>query len=174
MILKGSYILLTHKLLIKSVSASLLLELLKENFFWRIAIFFFWFFVTQNSAILLKSIFIVLRSPYTGRNAASSLHHNTGFEVGTTDARSCKPDRPFSDGPRRCIHRTIRDCRGCRSSRAVYRLDRSGSSGFSGSSRLNHAGMTFLKLLHLSDNLCLSFCPRHLRCRPKSLCCRLF
>ena len=31
-----------------------------------------------------------------------------------------------------------------------------------------------LKLLRFSDGLCLSFCPRHRRCRPKSLCCRLF
>ena len=46
--------------------------------------------------------------------------------------------------------------------------------GFRGRSRLNHAGMTFLKLLCLSDDLCLSFCPRHRRCTPKFLCCRLF
>ena len=31
-----------------------------------------------------------------------------------------------------------------------------------------------LKLLRFSDGLCLSFCPRHRRCRPKFLCCRLF
>ena len=31
-----------------------------------------------------------------------------------------------------------------------------------------------LKLLRFSDGLCLSFCPRRRRCRPKSLCCRLF
>ena len=31
-----------------------------------------------------------------------------------------------------------------------------------------------LKLLHFSDGLCLSFCPRRRRCRPKSLSCRLF
>ena len=43
------------------------------------------------------------------------------------DARSCKPTRPFSDGPRRCIRRTIRDCRGCRSSRAVCRFGRCGN-----------------------------------------------
>ena len=39
---------------------------------------------------------------------------------------------PFSDGPKRCIRRTIRDCRGCRSSRAVCRFGRCGSSGFVG------------------------------------------
>ena len=31
-----------------------------------------------------------------------------------------------------------------------------------------------LKLLRFSDGLCLSFCPRRRRCRPKSLSCRLF
>ena len=31
-----------------------------------------------------------------------------------------------------------------------------------------------LKLLRLSDGLCLSFCPRHRRCTPKFLSCRLF
>ena len=31
-----------------------------------------------------------------------------------------------------------------------------------------------LKLFRFLDGLCLSFCPRHHRCRPKSLCCRLF
>ena len=41
--------------------------------------------------------------------------------------------------------------------------------GFRGRSRLNHAGMTFLKLLRFSDGLCLSFCPTRHRCRPKSL-----
>ena len=30
-----------------------------------------------------------------------------------------------------------------------------------------------LKLLRFSDGLCLSSCPRHRRCRPKFLCCRL-
>ena len=46
--------------------------------------------------------------------------------------------------------------------------------GFRGRSRLNHAGMTFLKLLRFSDDLCLSFCPRRRRCRTKFLSCRLF
>ena len=31
-----------------------------------------------------------------------------------------------------------------------------------------------LKLLRLSDGLCLSFCPGRRRCRPKFLSCRLF
>ena len=31
-----------------------------------------------------------------------------------------------------------------------------------------------LKLLRLSDGLCLSFCPRRRRCTPKFLSCRLF
>ena len=31
-----------------------------------------------------------------------------------------------------------------------------------------------LKLLHFSDDLCLSFCPRRRRCRTKFLLCRLF
>ena len=72
----------------------------------------------------------------------------------------------------RCRYRYI--CRpggfpaadGCRPKRS--------GCGFRGRSRLNHAGMTFLKLLHFSDDLCLSFCPRHRRCRAKFLCCRLF
>ena len=33
----------------------------------------------------------------------------------------------FLDDPRRCIRRTIRDCRGCRSSRAVCRFGRCGN-----------------------------------------------
>lgn len=37
------------------------------------------------------------------------------------------PARPFSDDPRRCIRRTIRDCRGCRSSRAGCRFGRCGN-----------------------------------------------
>ena len=55
---------------------------------------------------------------------------------------------------------------GCRPKRSGF--------GFRGRSRLNHAGMTFLKLLRFSDGLCLSFCPRHRRCRTKSLSYRLF
>ena len=47
--------------------------------------------------------------------------------------------------------------------------------GFRGRSRLNHAGMTFLKLPDwFSDDLCLSFCPRRRRCRTKFLLCRFF
>ena len=42
-------------------------------------------------------------------------------------ARSCKPAHPFSDGPRRCIRRTIRDCREYRSSPSVCRLGRCGN-----------------------------------------------
>ena len=114
------------------------------------------------------------RNSASGCNAAPSHGRRTGFEIGRVGESSCKLVHPFSDDPMRCIRRTTTDCCGCRSSRAVYRLDRSGSNGFSGSSRLNHAGMTFLKLLHLSENLCLSFCPRRRRYRPKSLCCRLF
>ena len=38
-----------------------------------------------------------------------------------------KPAHLFSDGPRRCVRRTIRDCRGCRSSRAVCRFGRCGN-----------------------------------------------
>ena len=72
----------------------------------------------------------------------------------------------------RCRYRYI--CRpggflargGCRPKRSGF--------GFRGRSRLNHAGMMFLKLLRLSDGLCLSFCPRHRRCTPKFLSCRLF
>ena len=51
------------------------------------------------------------RNSASGCNAARFLHHNTGFEVGKAGARSCKSARPFSDDPRRCIRRTIRDCR---------------------------------------------------------------
>ena len=53
---------------------------------------------------------------------------------------------------------------GCRPKRSGF--------GFRGL-RLNHAGMTFLKLLRFSDDLCLSFCPRRRRCTPKFLLCRL-
>ena len=55
---------------------------------------------------------------------------------------------------------------GCRPKRSGF--------GFQGRSRLNHAGMTFLKLLRFSDDLCLSFCPGHRRCTTKFLSCRLF
>ena len=54
----------------------------------------------------------------SGCNAVPSLHRSIGFAVGTADARSCKPARPFSDDPRRCIRRTTTDCRGCRSRRS--------------------------------------------------------
>ena len=71
----------------------------------------------------------------------------------------------------RCRYRYI--CRpsglpardGCRPKRSGF--------GFRGRSRLNHAGMTFLKFLRFSDDLCLSFCLVHRRCTPKFLCCRL-
>ena len=47
--------------------------------------------------------------------------------------------------------------------------------GFQGRSRLNHAGMTFLKLPNwFSDALCLSSCPVRRRCRTKFLSYRLF
>ena len=56
---------------------------------------------------------------------------------------------------------------GCRPKRSVF--------GFLGRSRLNHAGMTFLKPPDwFSDDLCLSFCPRRRSCRTKFLSCRLF
>ena len=55
---------------------------------------------------------------------------------------------------------------GCRPKRSGF--------GLRGRSRLNHAGMTFLKLLRFSDDLCLSFCPRRHRCRTTFLSCRLF
>ena len=67
------------------------------------------------------------RNTASGCNAVRSLHQNTGFEVGKTDAHSCKPARPFSDDPKRCIRRTTTDCRGCRSSRAGCRLGRCGN-----------------------------------------------
>ena len=58
--------------------------------------------------------------------------------------------------------------------RGGCRPKRSGC-GFRGRSRLNHAGMTFLKLPDwFSDDLFLSFCPVRRRCRPKFLSCRLF
>ena len=57
--------------------------------------------------------------------------------------------------------------------RGGCRPKRSGFS-FRGCFRLNHAGMTFLKILRFSDDLCLSFCPRRRRCTPKFLSCRLF
>lgn len=38
-----------------------------------------------------------------------------------------KPAHLFSDDPRRCIRRTIRDCRGCRSSPSVCRFGRCGN-----------------------------------------------
>ena len=55
---------------------------------------------------------------------------------------------------------------GCRPKRSGF--------GFRGRSRLNHAGMTFPKLLRFSDDLCLSFCLGRRRCRTKFLSCRLF
>ena len=72
----------------------------------------------------------------------------------------------------RCRYRYI--CRpggllargGCRPKRSGFPLR--------GRSRLNHVGMTFPKLLCLSDGLCLSFCPRRRSCTPKFLSCRLF
>ena len=52
------------------------------------------------------------------------------------EVHSDRRAHPFSDGPRRCIHRTIRDCRGCRSSLLGCRFGSSGSSGFVGRFRL--------------------------------------
>ena len=66
----------------------------------------------------------------------------------------------------------VRSCRDRCRDRYTCRPKRSGF-GFRGRSRLNHAGMTFLKLLRFSDGLCLSFfCPRRRRCRTKFLLCR--
>ena len=70
------------------------------------------------------------RNNASGCNAAPFLHHNTGFEVGTADARSDRCVHPFSDDPMRCIRRTTIDCLGCRSSLLECRFGRSGSSEF--------------------------------------------
>lgn len=51
------------------------------------------------------------RNTASGCNAARSLHHNTGFEVGTADVHPYKTARPFSDDTKRCIRRTTRGCR---------------------------------------------------------------
>ena len=67
------------------------------------------------------------RNTASGCNAARSLHRNTGFGVGKADGRSDRRAHPFSDDPRRCIRRTIRDYRGCRSSRAGCRFGRCGN-----------------------------------------------
>ena len=58
------------------------------------------------------------RNTASGCNAARSLHQSIGSATGTADAHLYKPARPFSDDPRRCIRRTIRDCRGCCSRRS--------------------------------------------------------
>ena len=99
---------------------------------------------------------------------------SSGFPVCFRRLRwsSCVPVPKVRSCRDRCRDRYI--CRpagllargGCRPKRIRFPLR--------GRSRLNHAGMTFLKLLRFSDGLCLSFCPRRHRCRPKSLSCRLF
>ena len=45
------------------------------------------------------------------------------------------PTHPFSDDPKRCIRRTIRDCRECPLSPSGCRFGRSGSSGFADGTR---------------------------------------
>lgn len=110
--------------------------------------------------------------------------------------RSYKTTHLFSDAPRRCIRCTITDWRPYRSYHVGCRFDRSGSSGFVGGFRLRYwCGCVLvprvrscrdrcrykytcrpkrirfplrgrLKLLRLSDDLCLSFCLRHRSVRP--------
>ena len=86
------------------------------------------------------------------------------------DARSCKPACPFSDGPRRCVRRTIRDCRGCRSSRAGCRCGRCGNRrgielrlGCSG-----RLGLRVRSCLGRCRDRCSSLC----RCTPATGGCR--
>ena len=68
-----------------------------------------------------------VQSSASGCNAIRSLHHNTGFAVGTADARSCKPAHSFSDDPRRCIRRTTGDCGGGAVISLGYRCGRCGN-----------------------------------------------
>ena len=112
------------------------------------------------------------------------------------NVRSYKTTHLFSDAPRRCIRCTITDWRPYRSYHVGCRFDRSGSSGFVGGFRLRYwCGCVLvprvrscrdrcrykytcrpkrirfplrgrLKLLRLSDDLCLSFCLRHRSVRP--------
>ena len=70
------------------------------------------------------------RNSASGYSAARFLHHNTGFEVGTVDVHPYKHAHPYSDDPKQCIRRIIRDCRGSRSSRAGCRLGRCGDRRF--------------------------------------------
>ena len=73
---------------------------------------------------------------------------------------------PFSNDPRRCIRRTIRDCRRCRSSLAGCRFGRSGSSGFVVSFyRLRWFNRGFVLKVHS----CRDRCRYRYICRPVGL-----
>ena len=65
-------------------------------------------------------------------------HRHIGFAGGTVGMRYTLPWFFFSDDPKRCIRRTIRDCHGCPLSPSGCRFGRSGSSGFAGGFRLLH------------------------------------
>ena len=112
------------------------------------------------------------------------------------DVSSCKPTHLFSDAPRRCIRRTTTDCRPYRPSHVGCRFGRSRSSGLVGRllrlrlsnrepvlkdrrnpdwcryryicrlKRIQFSLRGRLKLLRLSDDLCLSVCLRHRSVRP--------
>lgn len=69
------------------------------------------------------------RNISSGCNAVLFLHRSIVFAVKTADGRSDRRVHPFSDAPRRCIRRTIRDCRECPSSPAGCRMGRRRSGG---------------------------------------------
>ena len=76
---------------------------------------------------------------------------------------------PFSNDPRRCIRRTIRDCRRCRSSLAGCRFGRSGSSGFVVTfSHLRWFNRKFVLKVHS----CRDRCRYRYTCRPAGLSAR--
>ena len=102
----------------------------------------------------------------SGCNAARFLHHNTGFEVGTANARSDRRVHPFSDGPKRCIRRATTDYLHHRSSHAECRFGRSGSSGFVGGFlRLRWSGCG----LAPRARSCRARCRYRYICRPKRI-----
>ena len=72
------------------------------------------------------------RNTWRSCNAAPSHGRHTGFASGRVGKHYPLPWFPPSDAPRRCIRRTITDCRPYRSSHAGCRFCRSGSSGLIG------------------------------------------
>ena len=122
--------------------------------------------------------------PLSEGTSRCSCRTTRGYRPYRSSHAGCRFGRSGSRGFAVCFHRLrwssfglVPKVRSCRD-RCRYRyICRPGGLPVRGGCRPKRSGFVFLgrlKLLCLSDGICLSFCPGRRRCRPKFLCCRLF